>query len=199
MTGSHIVPANHANAITLMPSQYAQSLNLSGAKMIHSLPLAIMENVKTKLYFYIDWGIKIQADGSYFLSFTGNEQHFITMGLSNQTKIKLDTGEFVSVEDWIPKMKETIKGLIDHQVNEIKNGDIHKKLTQEDIATLLEKIKKTAELYMPGIHSFFTADYIVDRTEALSYISDHASQHYRRCFTFEADYEDTYKITINNF
>ena len=66
-------------------------------------------------------------------------------------------------------------------------------LTQEKITSSLERIKKVITLYMPEIQSFYIADYSVDRSEALEYLSKHAGYHYRKNFCLKADPDKIYK------
>ena len=50
---------------------------------------------------------------------------------------------------------------------------------------------------MPGVSCFFSADYVLDYAEALTFISSHAGHHYRKVFSLKADVETGYKITVD--
>ncbi len=195
LAGGCIVSPKHANALALMPRQYAEQLQKAGAKFkeTSSLPVAIFQFAAS--YFYLDWGCKIESDGSYHLSFNGEESYFASLGLSSDQEIKVGKDEVVRVKEWIPTIKKRIEELLQREIKQIEPNQAN--LSQEQISSLLIKVQEVALLYMPGIQSYFTADYALDRKELLTTIKSQASQHYRRAFSLSADTYTTYKITID--
>jgi hypothetical protein len=195
LSGGYIVQSSHANAVAFLPKQYAEQLRISGAKLKDSLPLAIFKSAQS--YFYIDWGCKIRSDGTYYLSFSCEEQYLKSLNISKDRQIKLATGEVVQAGQWIPTVKKSIEKALTEKIESIKGGNSQKQLSQENLTALLEKVKEIAAFYMPGISYFFSADYILDRDAAMTFIASHASHHYRKIFSLTADVNMGYRISID--
>jgi hypothetical protein len=198
LVGGRIVPLSHANAVAFIPNQYAEQLNRSGAKLKDSLPLALFKSAQSKTYFCIDWGCKIQADGTYRLSFSGEEHYFESLGVPKDQRVELATGEIVTVDQWIPIIKKSIEHMLFKQIEDITGGTVQKQLSQKNITVLLEKVKQIAMRYMPGLNCFFLADYVLDRAEAMTFVSSHASLNYRKVFKLIADVDTSYKVTVDD-
>lgn len=193
MVGSCFVPSSKANSITFIPIHYAKLLNLSPTD--RALPLAI---VKLESYYYLDWGCKIQSDGTFHLSFSGQENYLRSLGIPDNRQMKLETGEIIPIKDWIPTIKNAINKELILQIEQIKVNDSGKKeLSQEKVTSLLEKIKEIVTLYMPGIQCFFSADYTLDHLDLITFLTEKAGHHYRKIFTLEADAENRFRITAN--
>ena len=104
LLGGLIVPSCHANAIAFIPKQYAEESSKSGARLSSSLPLAIFKSHSASK-FYMDWGCKIRSDGTYHLSFSGEEYYIEFLGISKNRQIMLATREVVQAEQWIPTIE----------------------------------------------------------------------------------------------
>ncbi|MGH2612525.1 MAG: hypothetical protein ACRDFB_05690 [Rhabdochlamydiaceae bacterium] len=193
----HIVPAAHANGVALVPASYVRRIKTFGGTLRYFLPLLILRQTSSNAPFYIDWGCKIRPDGTYYLSFSGEEFYLESLDISPDRKIVLETEETVQASELIPKLQESIKTMLDKQIATIKGDNSQKKLSQEEITTLLKKVEEVATLYMPGIKCFFSADYVLDRDEAMAFISSHAGHHYRKTFSLMADKKERYRITVD--
>ena len=197
LCGGYITPSKHANAVAFIPAQYTKQLSKSGATLTGALPLAIFKSVQSKSYWYLDWGCKIHSDGTYRLSFSGEEQYWESLRISKDSQIKLTTGEEVQAKQFIPIVRDSIEKALSEQLKNITKGNSEKKLSQEDLTALLEKVKETIMVYMPGISCFFSADYLLDRNAAITFIASQASQHYRKTFSLIPDLNTGYRITID--
>lgn len=194
MVSGYIVPPTNANTVALIPAAYVKQLKQSGATLKDRLPLAIFQ--RHQVYFYLDWGCKIEASGEYHLAFSGEEHYLPSLGISQSQNMKLPSGEVIQTGQWIPKMRQSIEQMLGKEMTVIKEENTQSQLTQGDISSLLVKVQKIATQYMETIECFFLADYILDRNEALAFIASHAGQHYRKLFTLGADAETTYKIDV---
>lgn len=170
-------------------------MKASGARLTDSLPLAIFKCAQSN--FYLDWGCKIKSDGTYSLSFSGDEYYLKSLRISPDNPIKLATGEDIQAGQWIPTIKRSIETTLSEQIENIKGNDSQKLLSQENMTMLLEEVKKIVTLYMPGISCFFSADYVLDFDAVMSFLSKHAGHHYRKTFSLMADAVLGYKISIN--
>ncbi|MBS4168322.1 hypothetical protein [Parachlamydia sp. AcF125] len=195
LAGSRITPPSHANAVAFIPASYVRQLKQVGVTLRDSLPLAIFESVQS--YFYMDWGCKIQPDGTYRLSFSGEKHYLEGMGISKNDKIQLESGEIIQAGQWVPILRTALEKKLSEQIERIKEGNLQKRLSPENLTMLLEKVKEVATLYMAGIGCFFLADYMLDREEAMEFIASHAGHHYRKAFSLLADANTGYKISVN--
>lgn len=193
-----IVPPDHANAIQFVPVQQVKFLEQSGAKFTYCLPLAISQ-LDSKLqpdrskYYAVDWGCKIYSDGTFNLTFYGEKEFLQSLGISGDTKIKMNSGQIVIAKDWVLTIKASIESLLLKEVKLIKeNGP----LLQEHLTSLLQKAKEIVLKEMPSAQCYFIADCVIDRAEMMSFLSSNVSYHYRKKFTLEADLESSYKITV---
>ncbi len=196
MLGGHIVPADHANSVALIPKQYVTQLKNSGATLTDSLPVAIFKSSVSQANFIIDWGCKIRPDGRYHLTFSGEEYYFESIGLSGEMQVELAGGERVQVKQWIPTMKKVIEKDLSEQIKTMKAENPEDKLSQENLTTLLKKVSETATRYRSGLSSFFLADYVLDHDEAMAFLSSHASHHYRKEFTLKAGLATPFEIVV---
>lgn len=195
LIGGYIVPSTEANAMTFYPIQHEVHLRKNGAFLKDSFPIGIFE-LPSRTQYYIDWGCKIERSGTYRLSFTGKDEYLDSLNIRRDREIGFDMGKKILAHQWIPILEQELDTLLKKQIQEIKGTDPQKELTQENITTLLEKVKTVVELYMPKLLHFFpTADYALDRQEALSFIASQDSC-YRKVFTLHADHEIESNITV---
>ena len=150
--GSHIVQSNHANTIAFVPKQYVDKMKASGAKLTDSLPLAIFKCEQSN--FYLDWGCKIRPDGTYSLSFSGEEYYLKSYGISPNRLLQLATGEEIQAGQWIPTIRKSIETTLSKHIESIKSKESQEQLSQENLTMLLEKVKEVVTLYMP-VSCFF--------------------------------------------
>lgn len=200
LAGSYLVPPGHANTIALIPEDVVENISKAGAKLKSFLPSPLFKNDSS--YSYIDWGCKIRSNGTYSLSFSGEDYYLKhlcrSLNIPPTKPIKLSSGETVQVGEWILALRAAIEKMLSQDIKSIKNDDPQKQLSQANITALLEKVQKVATLYLPRIHCFFSADYVVDREEAMNFIAAHAGHHYRKIFTLTADAETVYKISTSH-
>lgn len=189
IVGGFMVDSKYANSIAFVPKQYVAMMNQAGARLKESLPIAILQNNQNQFY-YLDWGCKLQTNGSYRLSFTGEEHYINSIGLSKEQKVKLSNGEFTTGQEWIPMLKKSIEKTI---TEEIKDD---KKLSQEQLTAVLEKVKKVAVDCMPMLECYFLADYFTDQSELMTLLAAQEKPHYRRIFSLVADVDKVYRINI---
>jgi hypothetical protein len=188
--GSRIIPSNFANAIAFIPSTYIEELKKHGTQFTNFLPTAIFCHEQKN--FYIDWGCKIFSDGNYHVSFTQAEHYLASLGIAPEQPIALDTKERIQAKDWVPKIRDEVEKMLAEEITKIK--ETKAVLSQEEISRLLKKSEEIATKYMSKISAFYSADYSLDRSDAMSFLSKEASHHFRKAFLLKADASATYKI-----
>lgn len=191
--GSHLVQSNQANTVAFVPTQHVDQMKASGAILTHSLPLSILKFHQS--HFCLDWGCKIRPDGTYSLSFSGEEYYLKSYGISPDREMELLTGDKLKAEQWIPRIKKTIEAELTQQIESIKRQNNQQQLSQENLTVLLEKVKQVVTRYMP-VTCFFSTDYVLDYDAAMLLLSIHAGHHYRKAFSLTADADTSYKITV---
>lgn len=193
---SYLLPQSQANAVTFIPGPHVQLLKSHGVKLKEAIPIMILKSGESA--YYCDWGCKIQIDGTYHLSFSGEQEYLESVGFNREQKVQLTSGEVIFVKDLIPTIKQSIEKMLFEQIATIKGNDSKKELTQENITFLLTEAAKIIKNYMPDVDCFYSADYSIDLNNALNYISSHASHHYRKRFILTDDMAAPYKIEVTD-
>lgn len=196
MAGGYIVEVKDANAVAFMPASHL-SIYEKNCKLYGGLPTALLPLGSD--HYLLDWGCKIRSDGSYRLSFSAEKEYprFIAENVNKplETKIEIVKGIAVQIQEWVSVTQEAIKKDLDQQMAMIKKIRPGQSLSQSNITELLKRIVAIASKYMPGIGSFYTADYSMDREEVLSFLAFHAGHHYRRTFLLMADFKEDFRMT----
>lgn len=192
MVGGYLVKPTHANAIAFIPNQVVEIINKS-SPIQDTLPLAILQNSITKSNFYLDWGCKILSDWTYRFTFKGADDLFSIMGLDKNRPIKLSNGSTVKIGEWIPTIKKSIEKVLDENIAKLKTEG---EMSQEQKSMLLEKVKTTADFLFPGLHSYFLADYKLERDEMVSFLSTNSKSDYRKIFTHIPDHKKIVRIDV---
>lgn len=197
--GSLFVPPDQANAVAFLPKTCIEKCRMQGIKFdgFNGLPVVVFQSPSSQSYYCLDWGCKIQTDGSYLVSFFGAEGYCSGFPISAQDELALPSGDVISFDQWIPMTQRALEDMLSKHIEALKQDNPQKKLSQSEKSTLLEKVKQTLSDYIPDMEFFYLADYGADRTEMLSFLSSHASHHYRKVFALIADGDDSYAITEN--
>lgn len=199
LSGSRIVPFEQANTVSFIPSQILEIWKEKGTDISSCLPLPLFELDKSSPHiksfatprFMVDWGCKIYKDGSYSLSFTGAKRFFASC-LDNNRPPSLEKVDVLTQRTIT--LITNIKEIINSRVEVIKTENSNKQLSQENVTELLHRISILVKETLPMIECFYTADFVVDRKEALDYLTLKAGHHYRKTFQFRAHAENTYEI-----
>jgi hypothetical protein len=200
LCGGGIVPIDHANAVSFVPNPILNLWKSRSLDFSVNLPLMLCKidtsspfiNSFPSPKFILDWGCKIYKDSTSSVSFTGAKRYFASV---------VEYGSYHSLENvnilgerTITLMKK-IKEKINLRVKEIKLDNPNKELSQEDITNLLKEISNIAKESLPvQLECFYTRDFVVDRKEALEWLSVKASHHYRKRFQFLSHPETEYEI-----
>lgn len=192
--GSLFVPAEHANAIAFLPSELKKTYLKVGATFNDSLPLVAFKNMKSNSNYCIDWGCKIYPNGKFFLNFFGGRDYYQSKGLSDDLSIVLPNGKEIISNQLIPSLKEIIEIALQQKIDLLKKGDPEKMLSQTEIMGLLTLVKEELYKFNFRCESFFLADYAIDRSGLVSFLSAKAGHHYRKAFSLTADPYTIYKI-----
>lgn len=192
--GGHVVPSGFANTMVIIPCADVARYKQSGENLTRDIPFAIVKTPSGN--FSLDWGCKIYTDGTYRVSFSGQEGFLHSLPFFRKEKIRLHTGVEVKLDEWIPVTETAVRASLDKKIKKIKEGT-ERDLTPVEITALLEKVQKVVEKYMPGINNFFLyANYEVAAADTLRFLSRNAGHHYRRTFTFASDVERGCVMTI---
>lgn len=183
LVGSRLVPMNSANSIAFFPQALAKAMDFTESTIIDCLPLKAFTIEATEHHFYIDYGCKIQSDGSYFLSFNGLEESYQVIG---------------GIEPQVPQIKEAVDAMLVKEIETIKSSRSVKVLTHEEISGLIEKVKDVFVTFLPDSQWYTMSDYAVDRNETMAHIREHASHRYRKNFTLIADPVTGYRIDVGD-
>jgi hypothetical protein len=197
LIGSRFVPPDQANAIAFLPKTCIKHYRKQGGTL-STLPTVVFQSQPSKSYYCLDWGCKIQTDGSYLVNFFGAEGFYSSLGISAQQKMALPNGDVISLDQWTPTTQRALENVLNKHIEALKQDNPLNELSQNEKSALLEKVKQTLADHMRDIEFFYLADYGVDRTEMLSFLSSHASHHYRKVFGLIADGEDACAITESN-
>jgi hypothetical protein len=192
-TGSTFVPYEQANAITFIPKALVQQYKQAGIKLDHSLPFIGFKNAQG-VTSCVDWGCKIYPDGKFFLNFFGAQDYYGEMSLGN-FNVTFPDGKRVPFNQLMKELKDLIEKTLKIKIDILKTDHPDRKLSQAEITTLLLSVtEQVADLEL-GWSIFFTADYAVDRSGLVEFLSKNASQHYRKAFSLEANPQNVFKIT----
>lgn len=196
LSGGQVTTSTFANSVLFIPQQIQNSFDRKKCNLNETMQLPFLKNSNSEPFYYLEWGCKIKKDGSHLLSFSGAKDFFKAIGLTQKTQVILTTGENIKVKQWIPKIKNSIEALLFTEIPKILADRDVKKLTQEEMTSLLEKIKGIVSQLMPNMQFYFLADYVFDREEALKFIAENAGHHYRKKCSLVADARQDYKISI---
>lgn len=191
--GGVIVPSSEANAVTFIPNL---GTNLAGWKFKSIIPFCFVPYGSS--YYALDWGCKIQSDGTYRLSFSGEKQYLESLakesGKPLDFTLEFPTGEAVPFHQWITTASKRVHKALSEQIATMKGDDAQKVLSQAELTMLLEKVNQVFMTYVPCVESYYSADYPLDREAAISYLATHAGHHYRKAFFLGADFKRGYQV-----
>lgn len=201
--GGRIIAVEQANSVSFVPFSIIEMWEKSGIDFSHSLPLSLLSmpgdsslaNEFPNPLFCVDWGCKIFCNGTYSVSFTGAKRYFSSCMQHDQL---LPLENVMTLTQWTLDLLKEIKNTINVRVKEIKSENPQAQLSQNDVAQLLLKISTVARQLLPLIECFYTADYCVDRTEAMEYLAANAGHQYRKVFQLLAHPEMDYEIVVKD-
>lgn len=188
LLGSHLVPSDHANAVTFIPGQFKDKMRSSGIKCENALPLTVVHPPKPHSEFYFDWGCKIQQDGTFRISFTGVQEFLKTLNVNEEKHLKHQNS--------LAGMKNCVEWTLHQEIGHLRGDQPARQLAQAEITSLLEKVVRISQDFLPGLNCYYSVDYVFDRKDALRYLSAHAGHHYRKMFSLLADPVKAYQITV---
>lgn len=182
--GGCITSCSAASAITFVPINLINFFTEQGATFKGPLPLGVFQDPQTQLKYYVEWGCKIQTDGTFHLIFKGDAHWKKSLkGFEDETPIQLGASS-VTFGEMLPRAKQLLTQILKEKIQEFKGSDSQKTLTQENRSKLLEILQETAMSCLP-VSCFFIADYHTDRQEALEWIKMRAGHNYRKIFSLK--------------
>jgi hypothetical protein len=184
MTGL-VVPEKEANALMFIPRGNAAAQTESGARLRITVPFAI-HKTSTNIFYANNWGCKICKNGSYRVSLHGAKTYFDDNLFKNLT-ITLKSGETFALKNVVPIVQGKVEALLQREAN--------KPLTQPQVTSLLQRVQNIFDEHIPGLDTFYLADFWLDKTFALDYLANHAGHTYRKHFSLLADDKKQYVIS----
>lgn len=197
--GSYIVDKSEANSIAILPNRFVSLMGEFGENFVNtSMPLEFFNLDASSDFCYVDWGCKIEPNGSFHVSFSGYQDYIAhskaKFKFPDNLVYELTNHKKVTYEEWIPAIKKLIECELLKQIEEIKAGDETRVLTQQEVTGLLSRVNEIVTSEMEDETCFFLADYHLDRKDALSFLSKWAGCTYRKMFTFEKGTTSTTEI-----
>lgn len=199
LSGSRIVPLAQANTVSFVYKDILEIWKAKGTETDCYLPTSIFKldaaspfkDSFASSHYIVDWGCKIYRDGSCSVSFTGAKRYFAS--IRDRDNQLLSKEKVEGITQVVLNLLKNIRTIISERVKEIKKDNPNELLSQQNVSDLLQIISKLSEIVLP-VKCFYTADYVVDRTEALKYLSMKAGHHYRKRFQLLAHPETDYEI-----
>lgn len=203
-----VVPEGFANAVTFICPSMGHNIEKG-----ERLPFMKTQDPVTKKWGFIDYGVKIGRDGTFILNFLGEKyleklldapsKNPLTdilaqilskskpmggeaMAMLSQDDVQKMMAPLSQKEHSIPKLRDELNGTLKAEIEALKKGDLERKITRQEITTLLQKVQEIAKKHLPSFESVPLGDYETSRADMLAFLSTNASHHYRKVFTLAA-------------